>query len=274
MNLLLTFNFELMFQALPVLMLIAVATWLISLTIDDVSIVDYIWSMLSLGAAATYAYKTGIENSISLGLLIMVTIWAVRLTVFLMIRGRNKPEDRRYQVIRKRNSPNFAFKSLYLIFVFQGLVAWLLSTIFVVLFATAAADGASQLWTPWHSAGVALWLFGLIYQTIADNQLHAFNQQVVPNGKTLRTGLWRYSRHPNYFGEFCIWWAWFIYAVPTGSLWILIAPLVMSYLLLKFSGVGNMEKGITSRRPDYQSYIDSTNTFFPGKPREKVIGDS
>ena len=119
MNLLLTFNFELMFQALPVLMLIAVATWLISLTIDDVSIVDYIWSMLSLGAAATYAYKTGIGNSVSLGLLIMVTIWAVRLTVFLMIRGRNKPEDRRYQVIRKRNSPNFAFKSLYLIFIFR-----------------------------------------------------------------------------------------------------------------------------------------------------------
>ena len=274
MNLLLTLNFDLMLQGLPVLMLIAIGTWLISLAIDDVSIVDYIWSMLSLAAATTYAYHTGIENSVSLVLLLMVSIWAFRLTFFLMKRGRNKPEDRRYQVIRKRNSPNFGFKSLYLIFIFQGLVAWVLSTIFVVLFDTAAADEASQPWSVWHGVGAALWLFGLIYQTIADNQLHAFNQQIVPNGKTLQTGLWRYSRHPNYFGEFCIWWAWFIYAIPTASLWILVAPLVMSYLLLKFSGVGNMEKGITSRRPDYQSYIDSTNTFFPGKPREKVVGDN
>ena len=120
MSELLTIDFGLMLQGLPVLFLVAVATWLISLTIDDVSIVDYIWSLLSLAAAATYAYHTGIESTVSLVMLSMVTLWAIRLTYFLMKRGRNQPEDRRYQVIRQRNSPNFGFKSLYLIFIFQG----------------------------------------------------------------------------------------------------------------------------------------------------------
>ena len=271
MNLLLSINLELMLQALPVLFLIAVATWLISLAIDDVSIVDYIWSLLSLAAAATYAYHTGIESTVSLVMLLMVTLWALRLTYFLMKRGRNQPEDRRYQVIRERNSPNFGLKSLYLIFIFQGLIAWIISVIFVPVFDAGATAETALTWSLWHSAGVALWLFGFLFESVADNQLHAFNQQVVQDQKTLNTGLWRYCRHPNYFGEFCVWWAWFIFAIPTASVWILVAPLVMSFLLMKFSGVGNMEVGITSRRPDYQAYIDSTNTFFPWKPRKQVV---
>lgn len=274
MSELLTIDFGLMLQGLPVLFLVAVATWLISLTIDDVSIVDYIWSLLSLAAAATYAYHTGIESTVSLVMLSMVTLWAIRLTYFLMKRGRNQPEDRRYQVIRQRNSPNFGFKSLYLIFIFQGFIAWIISSIFVPVFSAGASAETALSWSLWHSVGVALWLVGLVYETVADSQLHAFNQKVVPDSQTLNSGLWRYSRHPNYFGEFCIWWAWCIFAVPTASLWILVAPLVMSFLLMKFSGVGNMENGITSRRPDYQAYIDSTNTFFPWKPRQKVTGDS
>jgi steroid 5-alpha reductase family enzyme len=273
MNMLLTINLELMLQAVPVLLLLAFTTWLISLAIDDVSIVDYIWSLLSLAAAATYAYHTGIESTVSLVMLLMVFIWAIRLTFFLMKRGRNQPEDRRYQVIRKNNSPNFGYKSLYLIFIFQGFIAWIISVLFVPVFDAGASVDTALTWSLWHSAGVALWLFGLLFESIADNQLHAFNQKVVEDRKTLNTGLWRYCRHPNYFGEFCIWWAWFIFAIPTASLWILVAPLIMTYLLMKFSGVGNMETGITGRRPDYQAYIDSTNTFFPWKPRVKVNGD-
>jgi steroid 5-alpha reductase family enzyme len=273
MNLLLSINFDLMLQAVPVLLLLAITTWLISLAIDDVSIVDYIWSLLSLAAAATYAYHTGIESTVSLVMLLMVSIWAFRLTFFLMKRGRNQPEDRRYQVIRQNNSPNFGFKSLYLIFIFQGFIAWIISTIFVPVFDAGASADTAITWNLWHSAGVALWLFGLIFESVADNQLHAFNQRVVKDGKTLNTGLWRYCRHPNYFGEFCIWWAWCIFAIPTSSVWILAAPMIMTYLLMKFSGVGNMENGITTRRPDYQAYIDATNTFFPWKPRVRVSGE-
>jgi steroid 5-alpha reductase family enzyme len=271
MNTLLTLNMEFMTFSLQLLLLLAVVTWLFSVWLADVSIVDYIWPLLSLLAVVSYAYIVGIASCVSLVLLLMVTIWALRLSYFLIQRGHNQPEDRRYQVIRERNSPNFALKSLYLIFVFQALVAWLMSLSFVPVF---VADSKNVLvWTAWHSAGVLLWLFGFIYETIADNQLNNFNRKVVADSSTLTSGLWRYCRHPNYFGEFCIWWAWFIYAIPTGSIWIIVAPLIMTYLLLKFSGVGNMESGITTRRPDYQAYIDTTNTFFPGRPRRKVLGD-
>ena len=271
MDILFTLDTSFMLASLKMLLLLAVATWFVSLIIEDVSIVDYIWSLLTLLAVSTYAFLSGIDNPISLGMLLMVVIWAVRLTWFLAKRGRNKPEDRRYQVIRERNSPNFGFKSLYLIFIFQALVAWVLSTLFVPIFTSSVDLSTSVVWTLWHSVGVAIWLFGFFYESIADHQLHSFNSRVVKESSTLSTGLWRYCRHPNYFGECCIWWGWFIYAIPTGSAWILLAPLIMTYLLLKFSGVGNMEQGITDRRPDYQAYIDSTNTFFPWKPLRKVI---
>lgn len=270
MEALFAINTALMLESLKMLLILAAITWFVSLIIEDVSIVDYIWSLLTLLAVCTYAYLTTVDNSISLVMLSMVAIWAIRLTWFLVRRGRNKPEDRRYQVIRKRNSPNFGYKSFYLIFVFQALVAWVLSTLFVPVFETAADVKNPIPWSSWHSLGVVVWLFGFIYESVADHQLHYFNSRVVKESSTLSTGLWRYCRHPNYFGEFCIWWGWFIYAVPSGSLWIVLAPLIMTYLLLKFSGVGNMEQGITDRRPEYQAYIDSTNTFFPGRPRKKV----
>jgi len=273
MNILLAINMDLMLESLKMLLLLACITWLASLIIEDVSIVDYIWSLLTLLAVATYAYKTGVGNPVSAVMFLMVALWALRLTCFLVKRGRNQPEDRRYKIIRERNSPNFGYKSLYLIFIFQALVAWVLSTLFVPIFESAANTVAPTTWSLWHSLGVLLWLFGLVYETVADRQLHLFNCRVVKGGSTLSTGLWRYSRHPNYFGEFCIWWAWFIYAIPTQSPWILMAPLIMTFLLLKFSGVGNMEQGITARRPDYQAYIECTNTFFPGKPLKRVVDD-
>ena len=134
MEIFFSLNTALMLESLKMLLILAAITWFISLIIEDVSIVDYIWSLLTLLAVCTYAYMTGIENPVSLVMLLMVAIWAIRLTWFLVKRGRNKPEDRRYQVIRERNSPNFGYKSLYLIFVFQALVAWVLSTLFLPIF--------------------------------------------------------------------------------------------------------------------------------------------
>lgn len=266
-----TITLELMLESLKLVLFFACITWVVSLIIDDVSIVDYIWSPLTLLVVAIYFYKIGLGNSVSVVMFLMVAVWAIRLTWFLVKRGRNQPENRRYQVIRQRNSPYFAYKSLYLIFIFQALLVWVISTLFVAIFVFSTNQLAPAMWSAWHSAGVLLWFFGLVYETVADRQLHHFNCKVVKQDLTLTTGLWRYCRHPNYFGEFCIWWGWFIYAIPTGSVWIWVAPLIMTFLLMKLSGVENMEQGIVSRRPDYQIYIDSTNAFFPGGPRRKVI---
>jgi steroid 5-alpha reductase family enzyme len=268
----LALNIDYLIISFQALVLLAAITWVFSTWINDVSIVDYIWSLFTLLAVCIYGYISKIANPIGpvvIVILFMVAIWAIRLAYFLIMRGYDKPEDRRYKVIRKRHSPNFAFKSLYLIFIFQATVAWLISISFVPVFEMNQEQ--QNNWTIWHGLGALIWVFGFVYETVADHQLHSFNRKLFAPGSTLKTGLWRYSRHPNYFGELCVWWGWCVYALPTGSLWILLAPLIMTYLLVKFSGVGNMEQGITQRRPDYQDYIDSTNALIPGKPLRKVI---
>ncbi|MDA9240579.1 DUF1295 domain-containing protein [bacterium] len=274
-------NVQLMLEAVPLLFLIAVGAWLISQVLEDVSVAYYVWSLMLLVTAATYAYHSGLQislarsdqSNVGLALLIMVAIWSLRLSAFLIIRGRNRPEDRRYQAIREKFSPNFGLKSLALIFIFQAFLVWIISSLFALVFAT----GAAISWSICHSVGVALWLVGMIFETLADNQLHRFNKLVVRDSQTLSSGLWRYSRHPNYFGECCIWWGWAVFAIPSAlaiaSPWVIVAPLLMTILLLKVSGVSHMERGITDRRHDYRHYAEATSVVVPWKPRQKVLED-
>ena len=276
MNLFMGLDMQLMLEAIPLLLLIAVGAWLVSLLIEDASIVDYFWSLMLLGSAATYAYPMGFENSLStvnLVLLTMVAVWALRLSAFLVLRGRNRGEERRYQEIRKRLSPNFAVKSLFNIFLLRAFLIWMLSS----LFAVALSSLSTLSWSYWHTAGAALWLSGFVLQALADLQLYKFNQLVVRDSETLTSGLWRYSRHPNYFGECCVWCGWVIFAIPAASAatlpWLLLAPIIMIALLLKLSGISHMERGITERRPDYRQYIETTSAFIPWKPAQKIGTD-
>ena len=276
MNLFLGLDIQLMFEAIPLLFLIAVGAWLVSLVIEDTSIVDYFWSLMLLGSAVTYAYQVGFENSLStvnLVLLTMVTLWALRLSGFLVLRGRNRGEERRYKAMRKRLSPNFAVKSLFKIFLLRAFLIWMLSS----LFAVALSSASTLSWNNWHTAGAALWMSGFLLQTLADLQLYRFNQLVVRKSETLTNGLWRYSRHPNYFGECCVWCGWVLFSVPAASAatlpWLLLAPMIMIALLIKLSGIRHMERGITERRPDYRQYMETTSAFIPWKPAQKVGTD-
>ena len=276
MNLFLGLDIQLMFEAIPLLFLIAVGAWVVSLVIEDTSIVDYFWSLMLLGSAATYAYQVGFENSlttVNLVLLTMVTLWALRLSGFLVLRGRNRGEERRYKAMRKRLSPNFAVKSLFKIFLLRAFLIWMLSS----LFAVALSSASTLSWNNWHTAGAALWMSGFLLQTLADLQLYRFNQLVVRKSETLTNGLWRYSRHPNYFGECCVWCGWVLFAVPAASAatlpWLLLAPMIMIALLIKLSGIRHMERGITERRPDYRQYMETTSAFIPWKPAQKVGTD-
>ena len=276
MNLFLGLDIQLMFEAIPLLFLIAMGAWLVSLVIEDTSIVDYFWSLMLLGSAATYAYQVGFENSLStvnLVLLTMVALWALRLSGFLVLRGRNRGEERRYKAMRKRLTPNFAVKSLFKIFLLRAFLTWMLSS----LFAVALSSASTLSWNNWHTAGAALWMSGFLLQTLADLQLYRFNQLVVRKSETLTNGLWRYSRHPNYFGECCVWCGWVMFAVPAASAatlpWLLLAPMIMIALLIKLSGIRHMERGITERRPDYRQYMETTSAFIPWKPAQKVGTD-
>ncbi len=259
---------QLMLEALPVVLMIALANWLVSLYLDRVSTAKYSWSIMLAAATLIYAQTLGSNGPVEVALVIMVVVWALRLAVFLLVRDRNQPEDRRYRMMRKRYSPNFGFKSFYLIFMSQAVLAWLLSSIFAIVLKTAA-DSQVQ-WGIYHYAGVALWTFGLCFEGLADRQLYAFNRQVIKQSHTLSTGLWRYSRHPNYFGECCVWWAWFIFAIPSGDAAVLLAPLLMTVMLARVTGINLVELDIVTRRPDYASYQKSTSILIPMPPPEPV----
>ncbi|ETN92687.1 putative membrane protein [Gammaproteobacteria bacterium MOLA455] len=273
MNLFMGLDIQLMFEAIPLLVAIALSAWLVSLVIEDISIVDCLWSIMLLGSVGTYAYRIGFEKSLStvnVVLLLMVAVWALRLSAFLILRGRNRGEERRYQAMRKKLSSSFAIKSLVNIFLLRALLIWLLSSLFVV----ALSSVPSLSWSHWHTVGAALWLFGFSMEALADLQLYRFNQLVVRDSETLSSGLWRYSRHPNYFGECCVWCGWVVFAIPSASAatlpWLLLAPMIMMALLLKLSGISHMERGITQRRPDYRRYIETTSAFIPWKPAQKI----
>jgi len=114
----------------------------------------------------------------------------------------------------------------------------------------------------------ALWVFGMFFEAVSDRQLARFKASSDNRGKVLDSGLWRYSRHPNYFGEFCIWWAFFLFAVSSGYWWSIVSPLLMTVLLLKVSGVSLLESTISDRRPEYADYRKKTNAFFPWLPKK------
>jgi steroid 5-alpha reductase family enzyme len=260
-------TFIIMLKALPAVFLIAGCTWMISLYLDKISIIYYSWPILFLVASLVYLVDAETFSEVQIALILMVSIWSVRLNYFAIKRGRHQPEDRRYQVLRERSSSNFILKSFYLILFWQPILAWAGSSIFAIVMVNNAP------WSLGNSIGVALWCFGIIFETVADNQLYRFNRLVIKKEQTLKTGLWRYCRHPNYFGECCVWWAWFLFAIPSGNGFILLAPLLITGLLLKVSGIRLMEKGITQRRADYGHYMQSTNTLFPWVPREQVNGE-
>jgi len=237
--------------------------WLISLVRRDVSIVDVFWGLAIAAAGVTWVALQ--DDASPRGQLVawLALLWALRLAAHILWRSRGAGEDRRYREIRARNEPGFALKSLYLVFALQAVLAFL-----VALPLLGAQWGSSPLgWLDW--IGVALFAFGLVFETVADWQLLRFQQDRVRRERgVMDQGVWRWSRHPNYFGEFCLWWGLGLLAVAAGAWWALLGPALLSVFLLKVSGVALTEKDIADRRPDYRDYIRRTSAFFPRPPRK------
>lgn len=252
---------ELWLDALPVLLGAAALTWIVSAIKRNVTIVDTLWSLLFVIAAATYVAGVATPSQRAWLVLALVSLWGVRLAVHLAWRNRGHEEDRRYQAIRQRNEPNFALKSLWLIFGFQAVLAWIISLPLVGAIASPAPLG------PLDGLGVGLWAVGLYFEAVGDWQLARFKADPANAGRVMDRGLWRYTRHPNYFGDFCVWWGLYLVALSAGAWWSIVGPLIMSFLLLRFSGVRLLESDIGQRRPAYAEYVRRTNAFFPG-PRK------
>jgi steroid 5-alpha reductase family enzyme len=243
----------------------AAATWLLSVVRRDVSIVDSLWGVLFVLAALAYAWPLDALDTRATLALALVALWALRLTVHITWRNHGAGEDHRYREIRRRNEPNFAFKSLYLVFGLQAVLAWIVSAPFL---ATARGEAALG---PLDALGIVLVVGGWGMESIADWQLERFKRDASNRGRVLDRGLWRYSRHPNYFGECCIWWGFACLAFGAGAWWTIVSPLLMTWLLLRVSGVALLEKTIGERRPGYADYVRRTSAFVPWPPRKPVV---
>lgn len=251
-----------MIGAFVLIAALAFATWLTSLWRRDVSIVDGMWPVFIASAGIFYACSSRPLNSRALAALALLVIWAARLCLHITVRNHGQPEDRRYQKIRANNQPHFAFKSLYIVFGFQAVLAWIVALPFM-----ATPRGSEDLGALDYF-GFLLAALGIAFESVADWQLERFKKRPDSRSQVLDSGLWRYSRHPNYFGECCVWWGFGLLALAAGGWWALASPLLMTLLLLKVSGVTLLERDIGERRPEYSRYVRQTNAFLPGKPRD------
>lgn len=255
------FSISIYASGLSAMLMAAAATWVLSLRLHKVSIVDSLWSLLFVLAAGTYTLAAGTPGGRAPLVLLLVTVWALRLSIYITWRNRGHGEDARYQAIRERNEPHFSVKSLYLVFGLQAVLAWIISL------PTLGAILSQRPLTVLDLAGVALWLLGITFEAGGDWQLARFKALPGNRGRVMDRGFWRYTRHPNYFGDFCVWWGLYLIAAGGGAWWSFPGPLVMSVLLMRVSGVTLLEKNMAKRRPAYADYVRRTNAFFPGPPK-------
>jgi steroid 5-alpha reductase family enzyme len=255
-------DFATWFSALPFLLAAATITWLISLPMRNVAIVDALWSLMFFLAGVIYALNSDPRAPRLALVLWLLALWAARLAIHVTRRDAGRGEGRRYAHMRERNQPGFALKSLYLVFWLRALLAWVISLPVLGAFAGNNPIG------PLDHAGVALWCLGMTFQVVGDWQLARFKKDSANADKVMDRGLRRYTRHPNYFGEFCVWWGFYCLASSAGAWWSVAGPLLITFLLLRVSGVRLPERDIGNRRPQYADYVLKTNAFFPGPPRK------
>jgi steroid 5-alpha reductase family enzyme len=241
-----------------------VATWLVSLWRRDASIVDVVWGLgFAALAVASALLGAGVPARRWL-VACLAVLWGLRLAAYLFWRNRGKPEDYRYQAMRRHWGARFPLVSLVTVFGLQGALMYAIS---LPLQVACAAHAPAELgWL--DAAGALAWVAGMAFETVGDAQLTRFRADPANAGRVLDTGLWRYTRHPNYFGDCLLWWGLFAIAASTpGGVYTVVSPILMTILLRRVSGVTLLERSLARRKPGWADYAARTNAFLPGPPR-------
>lgn len=239
--------------------------WLFSLWRKDASIIDIFWGVGFVIVAWWYGWGgQGLwaRKALVIGL---VSVWGIRLSLHILVRNWGKPEDYRYHQWRQEAGNSWWWRSFFKVFLLQGIILWLLSTpLFIAQF-----QATPNTLTALDILGALVWLFGFVFESIGDYQLVSFKRDPDNRGKLLTTGLWKYTRHPNYFGDATLWWGYFLIALlaPWG-IYTIYAPILMTFLLLKVSGVAMLERGLQRTKPGYEEYTAKTNAFIPWFPKK------
>lgn len=238
-----------------------VSTWLLSLFLEDMSIVDSVWGIgFVLLAWASLPYEAEVRQYL---VTTLVTIWGIRLSVHITKRNHNKGEDKRYAAWRKEWGKWTSIRSLFQVFLLQGLIM-LLVALPVLWINTYNLEPISYR----DIIAIMLWLTGFYFEVVGDYQLAAFKKDPHNEGQVLHSGLWRYTRHPNYFGESVMWWAIWLMATNVQQGWMtIVSPILLTFLLLKVSGVSLTEKHLEGNGA-YIRYQRTTSAFFPWLPKQ------
>jgi steroid 5-alpha reductase family enzyme len=245
-----------------VVLALVTALWAVSVAARDTSIVDVFWGS-GFVVVAWVGFALGEGGGRRLLLALLVTVWGLRLSLHLARRNLGKGEDHRYAEMRRRHGEGWPLRSLPLVFWLQGALMWVVS---LPVQLAMAADGTGP--AVLLGIGAALWAVGLAFESVGDLQLARFKADPANRGKALDRGLWRYTRHPNYFGDFCVWWGLWLVALGAGAAWwTAVGPALMSVLLIRVSGVALLERSLIERREGYADYVARTSAFFPRPPR-------
>lgn len=249
---------------LGVVLTVLTLVWLLSLRLRDASIADVGWGLGFVLLAWLYCVLSPTLTPRSWLVAGLVTLWGARLSLHIFRRNHGKGEDPRYRAMRASHGHAFWWRSLFTVFWLQGALLWFVAL--PLLIAVRAAQ-PSHL-TVVDGLGVLIFAVGFAFEVVGDAQLERFKGDPRNRGTVLDRGLWRYTRHPNYFGDATLWWGLYIVAASTPGGWLtLLSPALMTLLLMRVSGVTLLEEGLKASKPGYQSYISRTPAFFPWFPR-------
>jgi len=239
--------------------------WLVSLALKNSSIVDIFWGtgfVITTWAAFLLTPDGFASRKWLLNLL--VTVWGLRLSLHILTRNWGKPEDFRYQAWRKEAAKAWWWRSFFKVFVLQGILLWIIAA--PLLAAQISAQPGHLIWL--ETLAIPVWLIGFFFEAAGDWQLRRFKADLANKDKVLQTGVWRFTRHPNYFGDATQWWAYYLISLAAGGWWTIFSPIIMTTLLMRVSGVTLLEKTLKEEKPGYKEYVERTSEFIPWLPRK------
>ncbi len=256
---------NLFLQATLIIVVLVTILWIVSVVITNVSIVDLFWGMGYVVVNAFYFLSSGEFYFRKILLLALVTLWGLRLSIYLTWRNAGKGEDFRYQEFRKNYGPQrYWWFSYFQTFLLQGFLIMLVSLPLLGINTQTTTNELNWL----DYLALVVFVVGFVFEAGGDYQLAKFKGNPHNKGKVLDTGFWKYTRHPNYFGDSAVWWSFALFSVASGGYWQVVGSIIMTLLIIKVSGVALLEKTLNTTKPQYREYIRKTNSFFPWFPKK------
>jgi steroid 5-alpha reductase family enzyme len=242
------------------------AIWVLSLVLRDSSIVDIFWGFGFITITWTLV-ASGVGELTSRAWLMaaLVTVWGLRLSLHILRRNRGKGEDFRYRAWREQAGHAWWWRSYFKVFLLQGAVMWLVAAPVVAVLSRSQHEAFNWI----DGIAIAAWAIGFFFEAAGDWQLARFKSDPASKGRVMSGGVWRYTRHPNYFGDATVWWGHYLVAAAAGAWWTVFSPILMTFLLVRVSGVSMLESALRESKPGYREYIQSTSAFFPLPPRRR-----